>query len=749
MTQTFKYIIILTLSLAFHADCKGQRFIQALDSIGDPIINSFVYMQWDGEEAGITYFSNDKGEIELDKEGKGVFYLKAYGYHTLIDTMLASDVSKKIKLKKLAFYIPTTTITGGSDKESQAESVFSINVIKAKFLEETGRLNLRDALQNQLNIQLGEDNVLGSSLSMQGISGTGVKILMDGIPIIGRQNGNIDLSQIDVTNIERIEIIEGPMSVLYGADALGGVINIITKVPESGNTDFNISTYNDNFQHHNISGNLLSSLTKNLKVSFSGGRKFFKGYDFIDSTRSVDWKPKTQLFGDANVHLNFDKHRHRFRTRVYNDVITVRSNANNEIYTITGFNTFYFTKRRDLEYFSTFDLKNKAKFRVQSGYNLYQREKDEYRRDLVTGEENRMPAEFLDTTRFNQFQTKAYYFTNNKKKTNFMLGMESTFMSGNGTRIDGNGKKFNEIALFSSAVFNYKKLKINPGLRVLHQSQFGSDLGNSGIKLAPIIPTLHAKYKLNSKNNIRFSLASGYRAPDIKELYFYFVDRNHNILGNEDLQPEQSIHTDIKWDKRTSLGKNKMVSFSSGVFVNDVKNKIQLVSIGGVNNEFSYANLGDVKTLGGHGGVKYLSKFWSINIGVSTNGLKTTESDVKWNNQLIGSFTFTERLTRLVFNFSNKWNGASYGFNDDLTMFKVEQYNIADLSVSKKLFNKKIIFTTGVKNLWNVTNLQSTGNSALGHTSDLGNIPLGLGRTYFFNVNFALNHKNAKNKIEK
>jgi outer membrane receptor for ferrienterochelin and colicins len=68
-------------------------------------------------------------------------------------------------------------------------------------------------------------------MSMMGLSGQNVKILLDGVPMVGRQgtSNEINVNQIDVNSIERIEIIEGPMSVVYGADALAGVINIITK----------------------------------------------------------------------------------------------------------------------------------------------------------------------------------------------------------------------------------------------------------------------------------------------------------------------------------------------------------------------------------------------------------------------------------------------------------------------------------------------------------------------------------------
>ena len=89
--------------------------------------------------------------------------------------------------------------------------------------------NLANIIEKELNIKLSEDNLLGSSLSIQGVSGQNVKILIDNIPVIGRLNGNIDISQISLNNIEKIEIVEGPLSTVYGTDALAGTINLITK----------------------------------------------------------------------------------------------------------------------------------------------------------------------------------------------------------------------------------------------------------------------------------------------------------------------------------------------------------------------------------------------------------------------------------------------------------------------------------------------------------------------------------------
>lgn len=65
-------------------------------------------------------------------------------------------------------------------------------MIDSKQFQRMAANNLGDALRNELNVQLAQDNVLGTSLSMQGLGGQNVKLLIDGVPVIGRQDGNVD-----------------------------------------------------------------------------------------------------------------------------------------------------------------------------------------------------------------------------------------------------------------------------------------------------------------------------------------------------------------------------------------------------------------------------------------------------------------------------------------------------------------------------------------------------------------------------
>src|SRR5258708_4997746 len=119
-------------------------------------------------------------------------------------------------------------VTGQYKPQSVKNSVYQVKVITREKNQKTGASKLQDVINNKLNIRFAQDNATGGSgISMLGLKGQNVKILVDGLPMTGRQgtSNEIDINQVDINSIERIEIIEGPMSVIYGADALGGVIN--------------------------------------------------------------------------------------------------------------------------------------------------------------------------------------------------------------------------------------------------------------------------------------------------------------------------------------------------------------------------------------------------------------------------------------------------------------------------------------------------------------------------------------------
>ena len=192
---------------------------------------------------------------------------------------------------------------------------------------------MKDVLSNEINIRISQDNILGSSMSIQGVSGQNIKILIDGIPVIGRLGGNIDISQINLNNVERIEIIEGPLAVNYGLDALAGTVNIITKKTFDSKINLKLNNYVESVGQYNTDA-FLTCKIKNSNIGLSIGKYFFDGWDPSDPiyeipkprlanfTRSKQWNLKDQLFSKLEHNLVLDSPINKTYFNIYKEKIT-------------------------------------------------------------------------------------------------------------------------------------------------------------------------------------------------------------------------------------------------------------------------------------------------------------------------------------------------------------------------------------------------------------------------------------------
>ena len=108
------------------------------------------------------------------------------------------------------------------------DSPVATEVISREDIEESGTEDLAALLEDHPGVDITR-SYLGSSIRLQGLEPEHVLILVNGHRVLGMKGGVIDLSRFTVDNIERIEIVKGPSSALYGSEAMGGVINIITQ----------------------------------------------------------------------------------------------------------------------------------------------------------------------------------------------------------------------------------------------------------------------------------------------------------------------------------------------------------------------------------------------------------------------------------------------------------------------------------------------------------------------------------------
>ncbi len=127
-------------------------------------------------------------------------------------------------------------ITGTRTERYLKDVPVTTQVIKGAKLRESGPMDVSQILNELTGVAVVE-NQFGTGIELAGFGADHILVLIDGMEILGRTNGQLDISQISTDQIERIEVVKGASSALYGSEALGGIINIITKTPQK---DFNI-----------------------------------------------------------------------------------------------------------------------------------------------------------------------------------------------------------------------------------------------------------------------------------------------------------------------------------------------------------------------------------------------------------------------------------------------------------------------------------------------------------------------------
>jgi len=247
--------------------------------------------------------SDASGKVKISISQKSVIAVSYVGYEYTIDTLFPGQ-NKSIYLRPSVFTTEEMVISAQYQPVKADQSIYKIDVISINQLNQRKATNVSEMLAAQPYIKISHDGALGSKINMNGLTGEHVKILIDGIPVIGRMDGNIDLSQLNLSNVDHIEIIDGPMSVVYGSNALAGAINIITKENKAYRFLSNIDAYYESEGVYNFSA-FFSGKIKKTVYSFNASRNFFDGFKTIDSLRSFAWNPKRQYEAGGYLIQNF------------------------------------------------------------------------------------------------------------------------------------------------------------------------------------------------------------------------------------------------------------------------------------------------------------------------------------------------------------------------------------------------------------------------------------------------------------
>lgn len=437
--------------------------------------------------------------------------------------LLTLSTAATAQEKTSATTLETLTVTAERFPVQEKDSPRFVTVIGSDELKETGASNLVEALRRtggfayKAYAPLGTSHGgMNSTLSIRGIK-DGELVLINGVPIQGVAGHAYDLNTIPADQIERIEIMKGAASTMYGADAMAGVINIITKKADNKKSaKISVEAGNESYQNHTVSASCpgvnIGFNYQHLGAQDEISRSYSKKYRY--DTDASD-RYSANLSADLFDNLYFDYLGSFYKTgfkKIYDNTSTPYEGTDQE-------QTKHFADFR----FETADLKAK----LFGSYDIMRR--SEYTSSDPDDDNRNYNAGIETDYRFDLSDFK------------FTAGASAIHRGANYSNQYGEHHR-NDTALFLEMKKTFfDALTATAGVR----EQF-IDGDSEASDYDRFLPSLGLTYKVTEQTNLFANMGKAFRAPTFNNLYYL----SSFLHGNPDLKPEEgwTYETGIKYD---------------------------------------------------------------------------------------------------------------------------------------------------------------------------------------------------------
>ena len=542
-------------------------------------------------------------------------------------------------------------VTGSRTDSLHKDSIIATQVIDRRMIARSGASTVADLFRSQAGVSF-ERSFAGAAVRLQGLNPEHVLILVDGQRVVGRKNGAIDLSRYPVDWIERIEIVKGPSSVLYGADAMGGVINLITRrsdAPFSADLYASYSTLGD------VDGSASIARQKGkVGTRVHGGLHTASAYDLTPRTPATDGPDRVMVHA-GNVSDVFITPDWKVTPRVsyrQEEKRGVAQSASGAVY----------------------DDRNLAE-EVQAaiGSDTWLTARDHLRltlfttwyRDQFNRDQRRSDAEdSYQDTRELLLQGSVQYDRSFGDQHLSSIGVDLLREEMDSGRLASGQGDRQRLGVFLQDQWTLPTDKffiIMPGARVDFDSQFGVHPS----------PRIALRFDPRPGMALRVSVGWGYRAPSFKELLMRFENTSagYVVEGNTGLEPETSRNVSAGIDWRII----EAVTTSMSVYRNDVDDLIDFGTLdeGGAGSSARYGYINVTKAVTQGGEANLVADLWTgftINSGYTYSHTLNVEQnrplEGRPTHRVSGEIHQAVPRTRTSLMLRGSWNSAKAFFFD-------------------------------------------------------------------------------------
>lgn len=440
-------------------------------------------------------------------------------------------------------------VTASRTEQLVKEAPAAVEVITREDLDKMGAENLAQALQLAIGIDVSENGMVGNSVAIRGAKSNQTLIMVDGMRIrtenTDQTANNYELQRVNMADVERIEIVRGATSSLYGADAMGGVINIITKTPDKASqsvfADYTTKQADVGFRVATGQlGKWASSFSykrsdvHHLDINGSGTQYGTKDYFNVKTKYKIDDKKSLSFFLDY---------------------------MNEDLYLDSDFTSYDHDRTK---FGLSYDGKDKkGKYQLRVNYSIFNKDQNTRKNGILTGwDELKFRTLTLDGQRSYQLHDEHLLTVGGEiRKEKY----EGTRIGSGGDNVhtvtrEGVSQDYSEKSTTYYATYIQDEWQVEdnwlmiPSIRFDHNSAFGNKvtykLGNT--------------YKLSDNTRLKFNVGTAYRAPTEAELYMNWkhtpvstpaFNMNVYVTGNPNLKPETSYNFDFGLEAESKSGR--------------------------------------------------------------------------------------------------------------------------------------------------------------------------------------------------
>ena len=561
------------------------------EKTGTPLPNATIRIHDVNRDA----IANEKGDYKTSFISPGNYLIEVshIGYGSIVETVsISGNTIKNFSLKDAVVEQEGVTITGVSTATRIKQSPQPVIVLKKSELFKISSSNIINSLTHVPGVNALTTGPAISKPFIRGLGYNRVLVINDGVKQEGQQWGDEHGIEIDDYSVQRIEVLKGPASLMYGSDGLAGVINIQSLTPVSEGTIMAnlLGEYQTNSRLRGYYGNVAGAkngFSFNAYGSYKGAQDYKNKNDGSVFNSKFNNKNTGAMLGYNGSYghsylrvSNFDQHTGIIegnRDSVTGKFLKAVAGGGEEIAAINDFKLINpFVPYQHVQHFklssdNSFNA-GKNKLDVSVGYQRNQR------REFGDPDNINQPVAYFDLKTVNYAVKLIFPYKNNWKTS---IGISGIAQSNQNKAEEALIPDYNlfDIGGFVFTQYHKDKLSLSGGLRFDNRHVQGKEMQEgTDIKFAAfeknfsnVSGSAGISYEKSKELTLKFNIARGFRAPTLAELSSNGAHEGTNRFetGNRTLKSETSIQADAGIEFNS-----EHISMSAGIYFNSISNFI-------------------------------------------------------------------------------------------------------------------------------------------------------------------------------